>query len=140
LDFAIHLNGGGHAPGRERWQQLVGVLDFVGIGLFAGGGQEDLGHTAAMVGVRGRAAGDHADEVTGRDGVGRGAAKALAGVFAFDAALGQGQAAGAHGAVFTADALDADGAGFHLGGTVEDRIDAQLLGPGDHFLGSNVDG
>jgi hypothetical protein len=68
-------------------------------------------------------------KVTGRDGVGGGAAKAFAGVFAFDAALGQGQAAGAHGAVFTADALDADGAGFHLGGTVEDRFDAQLLGP-----------
>jgi hypothetical protein len=82
-----------------------------------------------------RAAGDHADEVTGRNGVGRGAAKALAGVFAFDAALGQGQAAGAHGAVFTADALDADGAGFHLDGTVEDRFNFQFVGQVDHFLG-----
>jgi hypothetical protein len=67
-----------------------------------------------MVGVRRRAAGDHADEVTGRDGVGRGAAKALAGVFAFDAAFGQGQAAGAHGAVFTAGALDTDIALLHV--------------------------
>ena len=93
-----------------------------------------------MVGVRRGAAGDHADEVTGRNGVGRGAAQALAGVFAFDAALGQGQAAGTHGAVFTADALHADGAGFHLDSTVKDRIDTQLLGTGDHFLGANVDG
>ena len=63
-------------------------------------------HAAAVVGMGGGPAGDHADKVTGGNGVGRGTAKAFAVIFAFDAAFGQRQAAGAHGAVFTADALE----------------------------------
>jgi hypothetical protein len=59
-------------------------------------------------------------------------------VFAFNAALGQGQSAGAHGAVLTADALDTDVTGLHLGGTVKHRVNAQFLGPGDHLLGSGL--
>jgi hypothetical protein len=114
LDGTVNIYRGGHVKPRSDSQQLVGIFDFVSIGLFASRAQEYLGHAAAVVGVGGCAAGDHADEVAGRDGVGRGAAKALAGVFTLDAALGQGQAAGAHGAVFTTDALETDRAGFHL--------------------------
>jgi hypothetical protein len=76
----------------------------------------------------------------GGDGVGRGAAEAFASILALDAAFGQGHAAGSHGAVFTADTLKTDGAGFHLLRPVEHRIDAQLLSAFDHFLGSRIDG
>jgi hypothetical protein len=93
-----------------------------------------------MIGVGGCAASDHTNEITRRNGVGCGAAQALAGVFALDAAFGQRQAAGAHGAVLTANTLDADGAGFHLLGTVEDRVYAQLLGSHYHLLGGRIDG
>jgi hypothetical protein len=41
-----------------------------------------------------RAAGDHADEVTGRNGVGGGTAKTLAGILALDSALGSGRRQG----------------------------------------------
>ena len=68
-----------------------------------------------------------------------GAAETLAGVLALDPALGQGQAAGAHGAVLTADTLDADVTGLHLDGAVEDRVDAQVLGALDHLLGTGID-
>jgi hypothetical protein len=124
FDFTVDLNGDGHVPGWGDGQQLVGVFDFV-----------------ASVSLR---AADRKTSATQRPWSEWAAAppaimrmklraamvlavaphRPFAGVFAFDAALGQGQAAGAHGAVFTADALDADGAGFHLGGPVEHRIDA----------------
>jgi hypothetical protein len=86
--------------------------------------------------VGGRAAGDHADEVTGRNGVGRGAAQALAGVFAFDAALGQGQAAGAHGAVFTADALIPMAQGFIWTARSKTVSMPSFWARADHFLGA----
>ena len=67
-----------------------------------------------MIGVGSRTAGNHADKVAGGNGVGGGAAQAFACIFTFNPALGKRQAAGPHGAVFTADALDADVTGFHL--------------------------
>jgi hypothetical protein len=79
-------------------------------------------------------------KVSGRNGVGGGAAQAFAGVLALDAAFGQRQAAGSHAAVFTAGALAADVTGFHGDGPVEHRIDAQLLRPFEHFLGRGIDG
>ena len=75
------------------------VLDLVAWGLALDRGQESGGHVAAVVGVGGGATGDHADEVAGHDGAGRGSADALI------SALSEGvDAAGPHEAVSAADA------------------------------------
>jgi len=82
--------------------------------------------------------GHHAGEIPCGDGVGGGTAQSLALVFAFDAAFGQRQPAGTHGAVLAAGPLHADVAGLHGHRAVEDRIDAQLLRPLDHLLGGDI--
>jgi hypothetical protein len=92
---------------------------------FAGDTQENFGHTAAMVRMGRRAAGDHADKVAGRDGVGGRTAQPFAGILTFDAAFGQRQAAGPHAAIFTAGTLRADIALLHVFRPIEHRIDAQ---------------
>ena len=71
-----------------------------------------------------RTTGDHTDEVARRYGIGGCATQPFAGILAPDAALGQRQPAGPHAAVFAANPLYADIAGFHADGQVEYRIDA----------------
>ena len=93
-----------------------------------------------MIRVCCRAGCHHAGKVSSSNGIGGGTAQTFAGVFPLDAALGQGQAAGAHGAVFTADTLNADGAGFHLFGAVKNSVNTQLLGALDHLLSGGING
>jgi hypothetical protein len=93
-----------------------------------------------LIRVRGRAAGDYADEVARGDRVGGGPANALAVVLALGARLGERQAAGSHAAVLAAGALVADIAGLKAYRPVESRFDPEVMCPLDHLLGGRVDG
>jgi hypothetical protein len=100
---------------------------------------EDLGHAAAVIGVGSSAGGDHPQKITGRDGVGGGAAKTLAGVFAFNAALGSGQTARDPWRSSYSMCPAARCCKASWFGTVKNRLDTQLLGTGDHLLGCHID-
>jgi hypothetical protein len=80
----------------------------------------------------------HARKITGRNGVGGGTAESLALIFTFDSGFRKRQTAGAHGAVFTAGALDPDVTGFHGDGPIKDGFDTQLLSTQNHLLTGRV--
>ena len=125
---------------RGDGQKFIGIFDGVIIGLFVGHGHENFRHRTTVIGM-GRGAGcDLARKVARSNGVGRRTAQSLAIVLAFDAAFGQRQAAGAHGAIFTAGPLDSDVAGFHFRSPIENGLHSQFLGPPDHLLGGDING
>ncbi len=82
------------------------VLDPVVLGLALGHQQEGVGHIASVVGVSGRAPGDHADEVAGHDGLGGGSADPD-----LHPLLGGGGPARPHAADPATDAVPAEPAG-----------------------------
>jgi hypothetical protein len=70
----------------------------------------------------------HAAEVPGLDRVNRGSADADLSIRVFGI-----QAAGSHGAMFAASGIRADGAGFHICGTVKSRLHAVLFCFSEHL-------
>ena len=93
-----------------------------------------------MVRMGGCATGNHADKIARCNGVGSSPANPLAGVFAFDAAFGKGQATGTHTTVFATDALGANIAGFHCNSPVKSRLNAQIMRPLNHLLTGRING
>jgi hypothetical protein len=85
-----------------------------------------------------RTSSHHTGKISGRYGIGGGTAQPFPGILTLDPGLGQGQAAGSHGTVFTADALQSNVTRFHLSCTIKNRVNAHFLSACNHFLCSYI--
>ena len=115
--------------------QFDGVLDLVVLDVPVDHFPEQIQHAHAVVGVGGAAAGHHAGEIPGLNGIDRGAADAHLSVRVFGV-----QPAGPHGAVLAAGRIRADGAGLHVCCAVKGGFNAVPLGLSQHLGRGFTDG
>ncbi len=143
LEFFVQIPGDVHqfpaldfdADGLGDRLELLGVFDGVIFDMAVDHLAEEVQHAHAVVGVGGAAGGDEPGEITGLDGVDRGAADTHFGI-----GVARVQAAGAHEAVLAAGRLRANGAGLHAVGALEGGFDAVAPGFREHLGRGVTDG
>ena len=133
LFLAATVGGNAVFPGQGR--QLGFIFDLVSAALALGRQQQRVGQIPAVVGMGGRPPCDHADQVTGHDDIGGGAADASLGSLILEGA----DPAGAHVAVAATDSqFPKPALGKHFLIALPDRLETELLCAGEHLVDRGI--